>query len=72
MENEFWDGYDFGYDYGFLDGAAFAIKRLSIIHKKKMSISILTSILVSTGIAIGMTKVIKYIKNENKLTKVLY
>jgi len=65
MKNEFWDGFDSGYDYGFMDGAAFAIKRLSMIHNKKLMIAIIASSLTGIALALSVKKLFKSINDGN-------
>ena len=65
MNNEFWDGFDSGYDYGFMDGAAFAIKRLSMIHNKKLMIAIIVSSLTGIALTLSVKKLLKPTYNGN-------
>lgn len=65
MEIEFWDGFDLGYDLGFMDGAELAITRLTTIHNKKMRIAIITSSLFGAVIAVGVKKLFKRTRKLN-------
>lgn len=66
MNNEFWDGFDSGYSYGFNDGMVLAINRLVPLHKKKTVIAILASTIIASGVTICITHLIRRSRDKKK------
>lgn len=67
MNNEFWDGFDSGYSYGFDDGMVLAINRLVPLHKKKTIIAILASALIASGVTACITHLTRQSKVKQEI-----
>ena len=68
-DSGFWDGFDLGFDNGFYDGARFAIERLKVINKQKLTKAIGITSVVTIGLVIGTIEAFKYFKKK-KMRKI--